>query len=222
MKTITSLETQKGNPGRVNVFLNNKYAFAVRIIDAAVLQRGQTLNPEEISRLKKADDLYRAYRVSIRYLAYRARSQTEVERHLKRKGFSSKTIFQTIDRLRSQNYIDDLSFAQTWVKGRMSRRPASKSVLGYELNQKGIDAKIIKQVMMDADDGELARACAEKKLRLWVNLERKEFSKKILNHLKRKGFNYEVSHNACRHAWSLLDNRNRKSSGPGDQASAPK
>ena len=222
MKTITALETQKGNPGRVNVFLNNSFAFAVRLIDAAVLQRGQTLNPEEISRLKKADDRYRAYRASINYLAYRARSQTEIERHLKRKGFSPKTIFKTIDRLRSQNYLDDLAFARTWVKGRMSRKPASKSALRYELHQKGIDDKIIKQVMMDVDDGELSRACAEKKLRLWGNLEPEEFSKKILNHLKRKGFNYEVSLNACRYAWSLLDNRNRKSSDRGDQASARK
>jgi regulatory protein len=219
LKTITSLETQKGNPGRVNVFLNNRYAFAVRLVDAAVLRQGQTLNPEEISRLKRADDFYKSYRASINYLAHRARSQAEIERHLKRKGFSSKTIFKTIDRLRNQNYLDDLEFARAWVKGRTARKPSSKSALRYGLHQKGIDDKIIEQVLMGVDNSELARTCVEKKLRLWGNLEPEEFRKKILNYLKRKGFNYEVSLNAYRHAGSLLNIHARSSSETGDKTS---
>ncbi|MHC4459596.1 MAG: RecX family transcriptional regulator [Planctomycetota bacterium] len=217
MKTITSLETQKGNPSRVNVFLNNRYAFAVRLIDAAVLKQGQALSQEEISRLKKADDRYKAYRAAIYFLAYRARSQTETERHLNRKGFSSEIVNQTIERLRSQKYLDDLEFSQARIKSRMRRKPASKSVLRFELNQKGIDEKIIEKVLVDVDNGELARNCVEKKLRLWGNLGRKDFKKKILNYLKRRGFNYEVSLNAYRHAWSILNNRNRPSLDDRDQ-----
>jgi regulatory protein len=217
LKTITSLETQKGNPSRVNVFLNNRYAFAVRLIDAAVLKQGQALSQEEISRLKKADDRYKAYRAAIYFLAYRARSQTETERHLNRKGFSSEIVNQTIERLRSQKYLDDLEFSQARIKSRMRRKPASKSVLRFELNQKGIDEKIIEKVLVDVDNGELARNCVEKKLRLWGNLGRKDFKKKILNYLKRRGFNYEVSLNAYRHAWSILNNRNRPSLDDRDQ-----
>ena len=211
MKTITSLETQKGNPGRVNVFLNNRYAFAVRLIDAAVLKQGQTLNPEEISRLKEADDRYKAYRTAINYLAYRARSQTETERHLHRKGFSGEIINQTIARLHSQKYLDDLDFARAWLKSRIGRKPASKSALQFELKQKGVDEKIIKKVLVDVNNSELARTCVEKKLRLWGKLGREDFKKKTLDYLKRRGFNYEVSLDAYQHAWSLLNNRNRSS-----------
>ena len=211
MKKITSLETQKGNPGRVNIFLNNRYAFAVRLIDAAVLKQGQTLSQEEISLLKKADDQYKAYRTAINYLGYRARSQTETEHHLNRKGFSADIIDQTISRLRRQKYINDLEFARAWLKGRRRRKPASKSALRFELKQKGIDDKIIKDVLVDVDNSELARTCVEKKLRLWGDLGREDFKKKILNYLKRRGFNYEVSLDAYQHAWSLLNNRNRPS-----------
>jgi regulatory protein len=217
LKTITSLEIQKGNPGRVNVFLNNRYAFAVRLLDAAVLKQGQTLSQEEISRLKKTDDRYKAYRAAINFLAYRARSQTETERHLNRKGFSPEIINQTIARLCSQKYLDDLEFARAWLKSRTRRKPASKSALLFELNQKGIDEKIIKEVLVDVDNSELARTCVEKKLRPWGNLGREDFKKKILNYLKRRGFNYEVSLNAYRYAWSILNNRNRPSFDEGDQ-----
>jgi regulatory protein len=217
LKTITLLETQKGNPGRVNVFLNNRYAFAVRLIDAAVLKQGQALSQEEISRLEKADDRYKAYRTAITYLTYRARSQTETERHLNRKGFSPEIVNQTIERLHSQKYLDDLEFARAWLKGRMRRKPASKSALRFELSQKGVDEKIIKELWVDLDNIELARTCVVKKLRLWGNLGREDFKKKILTYLKRRGFNYEVSLNAYQHAWSILNNRNRPSFDDRDQ-----
>jgi regulatory protein len=217
LKTITSLETQKGNPGRVNVFLNNQYAFGVRLLDAAVLKQGQMLSPEEISRLKKVDDRYKAYHAAINFLAYRARSQTETERLLIRKGFSPDIINQTIERLCSQKYIDDLEFARAWLKSRTHRKPASKSTLRFELNQKGVDEKIIKELLVDLDNNELARTCAEKKLRLWGSLGREDFKKKILIYLKRRGFNYEVSLNAYRHALSLLDSPNRPHLEDGDQ-----
>jgi regulatory protein len=217
LKTITSLETQKGNPGRVNVFLNNRYAFAVRLIDAAVLKQGQTLRQEAISRLKKADDRYKAYRASISFLAYRMRSQRETERHLNRKGFAPEIINQTIARLRSQKYLDDLEFARAWIRSRKRRKPGSKSALQFELNQKGVDGKIIKDLLVDLDNNELARTCVEKKIRIWGDLGREDFKKKILNYLKRRGFNYEVCLNAYRHAWSILNNRNRPSFDDGGQ-----
>jgi len=211
LQTITSLEIQKGNPGRVNVFLNDRYAFAVRLIDAGVLKKGQTLSPKEIRRLKEADDRYKTYRTAMNYLAYRARSQTEIERHLKRKGFTSELINQTIERLRSQKYLNDQEFARAWLKSRTRRKPASKSALQFELKQKGIDEKIIKDLLMDIDSNELARTCVETKLRLWGDLDREDFKKKTINYLKRRGFNYEVCLNAYRHAWSMLNNRNRPS-----------
>jgi len=83
--------------------------------------------------------------------------------------------------------------------------------LRFELKQKGVDDKIIKDVLVDVDNSELARTCVEKKLRLWGDLGREDFKKKILNYLKRRGFNYEVSLDAYQHAWSLLNNRNRPS-----------
>jgi regulatory protein len=176
------------------------------------LKPGQTLSSKEIRRLKEAHDRYKTYRTAMNYLAYRARSQTEIERHLKRKGFTSELINQTIERLRSQKYLDDQEFARAWLKSRTRRKPASKSALQFELKQKGIDEKIIKDLLMDIDNNELARTCVETKLRLWGDLDREDFKKKTINYLKRRGFNYEVCLNAYRHARSMLNNRNRPSS----------
>ena len=77
--------------------------------------------------------------------------------------------------------------------------------------------KIIKKVLVDVNNSELARTCVEKKIRIWGNLGREDFKKKILSYLKRRGFNYDVSLNAYRQAWSLLNNRNRPSIEDRDQ-----
>ncbi|MGD2272373.1 MAG: RecX family transcriptional regulator [Desulfobacterales bacterium] len=204
MKVITSLKTQKRNPSRVNVFIDDQYAFAVRLIDAAILKPGQQLSESEISRLKNEDESYNAHRTAIRFLSYRARSQKEIERHLVRKKFSPEIIGLTVDRLRDEKHLDDLKFARTWLNSRVQRKPASRSVLGFELKQKGVDAVVIKEVLIDFADNELARICAKKKLRLWGDLNRKDFKKKMLIHLKRRGFNYETSLAAYTYAESLI------------------
>jgi len=211
MKTITLLKTQKSNPGRVNVYLNHRFAFAVRLLDAVVLKPGQQLSEEEISRLKNKDERYKAYRTALNFIAYRSRSQKETERHLNAKGFSAQIIDQTVERLRSDKYLDDQEFARSWLKSRTHRKPLSKSALRFELKQKGVDEKIIKEVLINEDDHELARICAEKKLHLWENLNHEDFKKKILNYLKRRGFNFEISLNVYRHTWSRLNQRHRPS-----------
>ncbi|UCH21377.1 MAG: RecX family transcriptional regulator [Deltaproteobacteria bacterium] len=205
MKTITSLKVQKGNPGRVNVFVDHRYAFAVRLLDASQLEKGQQLSQNEISQFQNEDELYKTYRAAINFLAYRQRSQKETERHLKYKGFLPDMIGQTIERLRDEKYLNDFEFSRIWLKSRKRRNPLSKSALRFELKQKGVDEKIIKEVLMDVDDDELARLCAEKKLKRLGNLTPKDFKKKILRYLKGRGFSFEVSLNAYRHVRSLLD-----------------
>jgi regulatory protein len=205
LKTITSLKVQKGNPGRVNVFVNHRYAFAVRLLDASQLEKGKQLSPNEISRFKNQDELYKAYRAAINFLTYRQRSQKETERHLKHKGFSPDKIDQTIERLRGEKYLNDFDFSRIWLKSRMRRNPLSKSALKFGLKQKGVDEKIINEVLMDVDDKELARLCAEKKLRRLGNPTPKDFKKKILSYLKGRGFSFEISLNAYRHVRSLLN-----------------
>lgn len=205
MKTVTSIKVQKGNPGRVNVYVDHRYAFAVRLLEASQLKEGQQLSQKEISRFKNADELHQAYRAAINFLIPRHRSQKETERHLKHKGFSPDKIDQTIERLRGETYLNDLEFSRIWLKSRQRRTPLSKSALKFELKQKGVDEKIIKEVLMGVDDNELARLCAEKKLRRLGNLTPGDFKKRILSYLKGRGFSFEISLNAYRHVRSLLN-----------------
>ena len=59
-RVITKLSIQKRNPGRVNVYLDGKFAFGIPKDTAAGLKTGQELTESEIEKLQERDQEDRA------------------------------------------------------------------------------------------------------------------------------------------------------------------
>lgn len=190
---ITALKVQKRNKERVSVFVDDAYAFSVTLMVAATLKKGQHLTEAEIDRLKSGDERNKAYNRALRFLSYRSRSQVEMERYLRDKGYAPEVVSETVDRLVRENYVDDEAFAQDWLASRERYRPRSRHALRYELRQKGIADEVIEATLADVDEDASAWAAVERKLERWKNLSEEEFKKKILGFLGRRGFNYETA-----------------------------
>ena len=200
---ITDLITYKRNSGRVCLYLNDQYAFTVKLLDSAGLKKGQVIDDGRISELKKEHDRYQAYSRAIHYISFRPRSRQEVERYLTGKGFRGEVIANTVARLAGENHINDEDFARLWISSRKLHKPKSRSALRYELRQKGIDSETVAAALVDIDDNEMARKIVEKRLRRWSRLNPEELKKKVINYLKTCGFSYEASINAYQHIRSL-------------------
>jgi regulatory protein len=203
--TITALQIQKRNKERVNVFIEGQYALAVTVLVAVTLKKGQYLSDAEIEQLKDSDELTKAYNQAIRFLGFRPRSQAEIERHLSDKEYGPEVIAHTIERLRTEQYLDDEAFARFWLENRERFRPRGRQALRYELKQKGLDHEVIETTLADLDEDESAWAAVENKLARWKNLEEQEFKQKVMGFLSRRGFNYEVASQAANRAWTSLD-----------------
>jgi regulatory protein len=202
---ITALEVQKHNKERVNVFLDGQFALAVTIFVAATLRKGQYLSDAEIERLKQEDKRNKAYTHAIRFLGFRARSQAEMERYLRDKGYSAEVVAETVGRLIDEQYLDDEAFARFWLEDRERFRPRGEQALRYELRQKGIADEVIDTVLADLDEDELAWKAVERKLHSWRNLTGQDLRKKIVGFLSRRGFGYETANNVFNRARSSLD-----------------
>ncbi|NDJ36558.1 MAG: RecX family transcriptional regulator, partial [Chloroflexi bacterium] len=85
--TITALIVQKRNKQRVNVYLDDTFAFGLALDEALHLRRGQVLTDEEVDRLKALDAAARAREAALNYLSYRPRSTAEVRDNLRGKDF---------------------------------------------------------------------------------------------------------------------------------------
>ena len=192
-RVITALKLKKSEKNRITVFLDGEEAFTLHLAAAAGLRKGQALTGADIERLKKEDDLSRAYNQAIRYLASRSRSQKQTESHLTGKGYHREIVAQTINRLIKEKYLDDEAFARLWVENRERFRPRSNYALQYELKEKGIAPDTIDKVLSEFKEEESAWALIKGKLKSWQKLGDVELKKKIMGLLSRRGFGYEIS-----------------------------
>ncbi len=194
--TISALEIQEHNKERVNVFLDGTFAFGLAVIDAAHLRKGQYLTDSEITALRARDAVEQAYDRAIRFLGQRPRSTGEIRQHLSQKKIDAAVIADVIDRLESQGYVDDLSFARYWVANRQQFRPRGTRALRFELREKGVPMAVIDEVLSGFDSGDAAYQAALDKARRFRGLDRRAFREKLGAFLTRRGFDYATARDA--------------------------
>lgn len=189
---ITGIEVQKKNKERANIFIDGQFAFGLAIIEAARLRAGQHLSDADIAALLAVDEQARAHELALDFLSYRPRSQAEVARRLREKGFAELTIEYVLQRLSRAGLIDDVEFARYWIANREQFKPRGGRALGYELRQKGIADDIIDDLIQDIDEAESAYRAAAPKIHRWRLLDPLEFRRKLGSFLQRRGFSYAV------------------------------
>jgi regulatory protein len=194
--TITKIVSQEHNPDRLNVFLDEVFAFGIGI-DAAASQQlevGLELTPERVAEIKIADEIGRATESALGLLAHRPRSVREITDRLRRKGYEQVTIDRAIEKLEGWGYIDDTEFARFWVENRASHKPRGHRLLEQELRQKGVDRELVKEVIAEAeiDEGTAALDLARAKLPSYKHDDPQTARRKLVGYLQRRGFDYDV------------------------------
>ena len=202
-KKITSLKVQKRNSQRLNVYLDGDFTFGLSRYVAAWLQVGQELTEEKISELLIEDAQETAYQKSIKFIGYRIRTSSEVERHLRIKGIEQHIISQVIERLEEKGLLNDMNFAQMWIENRNEFRPRSHRLLAFELRHKGIDDEIIQETLeATIPEEELAYLAARKRVRRFEHLEWQDFNRKLGSYLARRGFSYSIIRPVVEQVWT--------------------
>ncbi len=187
---ITALRAQTRRQGRVNVYLDGAFAFALPDIVAATLRIGQALSDDDIARLCRRDAEERAYDRALHFLSYRPRSIEEVSRYLVGKQVAEDLVAETIERLLGAGLLDDHAFARFWVENRASFRPRGGAALRYELRRKGVSGEAIEAALAGLDEQEAAYLAAEPRAARYRAAGREAFCRKLGDYLRRRGFSY--------------------------------
>jgi regulatory protein len=202
MRKITAIEVQKRTPNRVNIHLDGEFAFGLARIVAAWLRVGQELSDEKIEELQARDGRERAYQQAMLFLSYRARSESEIRRNLRKHEIPDTVIEETIERLRQDGLANDREFASAWVENRNTFRPRSRRMMALELKQKGLDDQAIQSAVDGVDDEASAYEAAQKRAARFKGLEWNEFRKKLSEFLARRGFSYSVIAPVVTRVWN--------------------
>jgi len=206
---ITSVEPQKRNPKRFNVFLDGEFAFGADedLIVNRRLVPGKVLDTSDVEKLLFEAEVGKLMEKMYRLWNIRQRSEKEVRDYFRIKNYESRikgrdqvsqlAIDALVETLKKKGMINDLEFAQAWVEVRRNSKKKSIRAIKAELFQKGIDKEIIEEVTrvesLESSEEDLAKLALEKKMRIWKNLEPKKLRQKAIEFLLRRGFEYDVA-----------------------------
>ena len=207
---ISDIREAVRDKNRVNIYIDDKYFCSLDIAQVVDLHLkiGRELDEEKLSELKKASDFGKFYARALEYVLMRPRSAKEIRDYLKRKtldrkvrvknqktgeyqtkvknGYDASLIEPVFKRLEERGYIDDRRFANLWLENRNVSKGTSIKKLRLELQQKGISAQVIDEVLADTsrdDRAELRKVIARK-------AKKYPDEQKLIQYLLRQGFNY--------------------------------
>jgi regulatory protein len=123
--------------------------------------------------------LENAKQKAYRYLALRPRSEKEVAKKLKEKGFPANIIQETLEKLRDLKYINDDSFSSQWARHLAINKLWGNRKIISDLQEKGINKDLIGEAIAAARS-EISEEAAIVRILL------KKYAKKDLNNLKEK------------------------------------
>lgn len=156
------------------------------------LLKGADMSQQQYKQMLQYEQTNKAYRAALRYLTRRPRSSGEIRDKLLEQGYESEEVLSVIANLEEQGYIDDRQFARSWAQERIQFGKKGRSLIQFEMRQKGLSAEQIAEAFQHVDDdAELHSAYALlcKKL---PNLtgESEERKRKAGHYLLRKGFTH--------------------------------
>jgi len=201
---ITRLAVQKKNPKRINVYLDNNFAFGLYRETAAWLKIGQELSEEKITELLSADRERDVMQRALEFISYKPRTTMETRNKLQNAGFDDLLIEKTISYLVDNGILNDEDYANRWVEERSRIKPRSRRMLIHELRVKGISGELIQSAVEDVDDFQSAYEIAEKRLYRFENLDKFDFRNKLGNYLAGKGFSYDVISETTQKLWKQM------------------
>jgi regulatory protein len=207
MPTITAIETQRRDPERVNVYLDGSFAFGASALVAAThrLSVGREVSSEEIESLRGEDEVEKAFNAALNFLSFRPRSRREIEDYFRKRKLEPDVGTAVVERLEGLGVLDDREFARFWVENRQTFRPRGTRALKAELRQKGIESEIIDETLAGLGDEEAtAYEAGMKKARSYRTDDEREFFRKMLGFLQRRGFPYAPAAAASRRIYAEL------------------
>lgn len=105
-----------------------------------------------------------------------------------REVYTEEDIEKVISRLIEKDYLDDRKFATWFIENRFSSKGVSEIRLRQELVKKGIDSKLVEELLADSprDEAEEIKKVIKKK-------GKRMDEQKLLAHLMRHGFSIDLS-----------------------------
>ena len=195
---IVSILPQKKNKSRYTItFKSGKIiGLSETNLISYKISVGQKVSSNLLLKIDNDERLQSIKFKAINYISYRPRSKKEVNISLLKKGFHQNDIDKVLEELETKGYLDDESFAKTYAKylikiKRLGRIAVKNRLFVHNINQEVLNSILNKLYSKYPPDLLINEIIKKKKYPKHFDIKN---DKKLINHLKRKGFSWnEIS-----------------------------
>lgn len=194
---ITDIIPQKRKKGRVNIYLDGRFAFSLDLgtLLTEKLEINQEISQEKLEKLIKKGEFNNFYQKVLKLISLRPRSEKEIIDYLRKKNAGENEINLVIKKLKELGLVNDINFVNWWFEQRFFLKPKSLRAIKIELLNKGIKRQIIDEVLREKGlniDFEIACKLAKKFIKRNKKLPSVKIKEKLSNFLFQRGFDWEI------------------------------
>ncbi len=200
MAVITKISVQKKNKERYSIFIDKgngeEYGFSVDegVLITFGLRKGIEIDEEKIKSVLYEDQIKKAYNQAIVFLSYRLRSLKEVDLYLATKEHERNIINEVGARLIAHGYINDLEFANAFVRTRICTSDKGPLLIERELKEKGVSAHYIETALQQYTydlQTEKVKTLLEKQQKKYIKDSFQIRKQKLNAFIASKGFSFD-------------------------------
>lgn len=197
MGIITKIEAQKRNKDRVNIYIDEDYAFSLsaELVYKEELKIKMQVDNNRLGRIAREESFLKCKDSALRTIERSYKTEKEIRDKLLLKEFDIDSIERTLEFLKEYNLLNDENYVKMYVKDKIKVEGQNK--IKYALIQKGIDEELIKYEISKFDNDsqkEVAYDLATKKYNLLSKREDDKYkiSQKLYRFLTTKGYDYSI------------------------------
>lgn len=197
MLVISKITRQKNNPERYNIFLDDKYAFAVDegTLIKFGLTKGKILEQFDVDEITYEDEIAKAFNKGLSFLSFQMRSEHEVKTKLLTAGHGEAVVLEALRKLEKLGFLNDASYSKALMETKKATAKKGPRAIRQDMMKKGIDKKLQDEVLdtfSHEEQVQLAIELAQKQVRAGSKKTPAQVKQKIQEALMRKGYSYLV------------------------------
>ncbi|MBX9184750.1 recombination regulator RecX [Clostridium sp. K04] len=197
MNIITKIEVGKRNKERVNIYIDEEYAFSIsaELIYKENIKVKDKIDVDSLKKLADEDNYIKCKNTALKTIERTYKSEKELVQKLALKGYDDHIINRTINFMKEYNLLNDNNYATMYVKDKS--RNIGKKKIKYSLLQKGIDEEIIESELEKINNDEVKAIVYEMALKKYKVFSKREndnykLTQKLYRFLMGKGYDYDL------------------------------
>ncbi|RMC96142.1 recombination regulator RecX [Clostridium autoethanogenum] len=194
--TVTKIELQKKNKGRVNVYINEEFAFAcsAELVYSYGISKGTSVDMNYLKSIIEEDNFIKCKSCALKIIEKVYKTEKQIKDKLAQKQYDENAISRTIKFLKEYKFVDDDKFTELYIKEKIYSQ--GKNKIRYSLIKKGISEDIISKKLDLIDEEQEEKAAfniAQKKYAVLIKSENniRKVYEKLGNYLARSGYSFE-------------------------------